>query len=60
MFGKAYDLFAVELKQPGSRCPGPYTDLVKLGKEMKLMLDALVLAGVRDPVVCGLLIKGIS
>lgn len=54
MFGKAYDLFAVESILSNIEAGiGFYTDLVKLGKEMKQTLDTLVLTGVRDPVVCG-------
>lgn len=38
--------------------PGPYSDQVKLGRELKLLLDALEEAGVSRPAVCGLLVDG--
>ncbi|KAL1936343.1 hypothetical protein VTP01DRAFT_477 [Rhizomucor pusillus] len=37
---------------------GPYSDLVKLGKELKNMADALMEASVSHPKVCGLLDEG--
>ncbi|KAF7724813.1 hypothetical protein EC973_000697 [Apophysomyces ossiformis] len=58
--GRRFDLFCVEVKKPGGRNGGPYTDLVKLGKEMKLMLDALIKSEVPNPKVCGLLVNGSS
>lgn len=59
LFGKKYDLFTVEMKPPGGKYNGAYTDLVKVGKEMKIMVDELALAGVKEPIVCGMVVKGI-
>lgn len=42
LYGRKYDLLAVELKPPGGKYDGLYTDSVKLGKELKIMLDELV------------------
>lgn len=37
LYGRKYDLLAVELKPPGGKYDGLYTDSVKLGKELKIM-----------------------
>lgn len=42
LYGRKYDLLAVELKPPGGKYDRLYTDSVKLGKELKIMLDELV------------------
>ncbi|KAI9255156.1 hypothetical protein BDA99DRAFT_562428 [Phascolomyces articulosus] len=52
-----FDLLAMEMKKPNS-LPGPYSDMTKLGKEMKLMTDDLALTGVSSPKVCGMLVQG--
>ncbi|KAI9274754.1 hypothetical protein BDA99DRAFT_533368 [Phascolomyces articulosus] len=53
-----FDLLAMEMKKPKSLGPGPCIDMTKLGKEMKLMIDDLVLAGVSNPKVCDMLARG--
>lgn len=58
ILGKIFDLFVVEIKKPCSDNTGSYSDLVKLGKELKVMVDHLVKNGVAIPVVCGLLCAG--
>lgn len=51
-------LMAMEMKKPKNSGWGPYSDLVKLGKELKNMADALMEASVSHPKVCGLLDEG--
>lgn len=57
--GRCFDLLAVEIKPPGksSNCQ-VQSDFIKMGKEMKCMLDCLINAGVDAPVTCGLLVEG--
>jgi hypothetical protein len=55
---KKVDLFITEIKKPKSENPGPYTDLNKLAKELKMMLHSLIMAGVLAPKVCGLIVSG--
>lgn len=56
-----FNLLAVEVKPTGkSSHAQPQSDLVKLGKEMKCMVDRLVDAGMDKTVVGGMLIEGVS
>lgn len=57
-----YDIAVSEVKTP-SKANGSNTgesDLVKIGKEMVWMLNALIREGVEEPVVCGVLLKGLN
>ncbi|KAI9278494.1 hypothetical protein BDA99DRAFT_8377 [Phascolomyces articulosus] len=49
-------LFTAEVK-PVSRNVGVVNDTVKLGYEMKLIMDVLIEVGVANPIVCGLIVK---
>ncbi|KAG0167225.1 hypothetical protein DFQ30_006260 [Apophysomyces sp. BC1015] len=53
-------VFTIEAKAPKKegRSDSGTSDLVKLGKEMKKCIDAMVKAGVDDPVCGGLLVQG--
>jgi hypothetical protein len=55
-----YDLAISELKAPINKGSSNVTesDLVKTGKELQLMLNSLVKDSVKDPVVCGIVLKG--
>ncbi|CAO3629978.1 unnamed protein product [Mucor hiemalis] len=54
-----FELFFVEVKRPGNTSNGTLeSDLTKLGKEMQIALNKLVLQKVDKPVVVGLLIEG--
>ncbi|CAO3682352.1 unnamed protein product [Rhizopus stolonifer] len=54
-----FELFLVEVKRLGNYSNGSFEkDLVKLGKEMQIALNKLVLHKVNNPVVVGLLIEG--
>lgn len=54
-------LMTVEVKAPGSekRSENGSNDFIKLGKEMKAMVDTLIALDVAQPVVCGLLVEGL-
>ncbi|KAI8641058.1 hypothetical protein BD408DRAFT_444635 [Parasitella parasitica] len=52
------DLSCVEAKSPINKHTFPKSDLVKLGQEMRWMLNKLVMEGVEKPVVGGILISG--
>ncbi|KAI9271559.1 hypothetical protein BDA99DRAFT_500379 [Phascolomyces articulosus] len=54
--GRVFDLLAVEVKPPKK---GGH-DLQKLGRELKIMIDALVTAKVANPIVCGIVVEGSS
>lgn len=44
--GKVHDAFVIEIKKPGGKYPGPYSDQGELGKELKMMMiDVLWLPG---------------
>lgn len=50
--GKVHDVFVIEIKKPGGKYPGPYSDQGELGKELKMMMiDVLVAAGVNKSIV---------
>lgn len=54
-----FELFFVEVKRPGNTSNGTLeSDLTKLGKEMQIALNKLVLQKVDKPVAVGLLIEG--
>ncbi|CAO3651166.1 unnamed protein product [Cunninghamella echinulata] len=58
---KNFDLFVVEVKPIGKSCGSQVqSDLVKLGKEMKRMVDFLVAEDIDQITVCGMLVKGIE
>ncbi|CAO3635136.1 unnamed protein product [Cunninghamella echinulata] len=50
-FGRAFDLFCAEAKAPKSG--KAEDDYVKLGYELKIMIDYLVDNGISNPTVCG-------
>ena len=54
------DLTCAEAKAPGNTATFPRSDLVKLGQEMRWMLNRLVTEGVHWPVVGGILIRGFN
>jgi hypothetical protein len=53
--GHAYDVLTVEIKPPKKS-----SDLVKVGKEMKVMIDDLVDLGIETPTVAGALLEGFT
>lgn len=53
------DLFTVELKKSSSAYAPNKSDFIKINLEMKLMLDMQIKNNVDDPVVFGVLVKGI-
>ncbi|CAO3660894.1 unnamed protein product [Rhizopus stolonifer] len=54
-----FDMFVIEVKKPGKISNGHLeTDLVKLGKEMKLALDKLIEKKVKNPEIIALLVEG--
>ncbi|ORX56916.1 hypothetical protein DM01DRAFT_299896 [Hesseltinella vesiculosa] len=53
-----YNLVVGEVKRPNHRSNQEESDLVKLGKELKVMYNQLVVQRVSSPVVCGILIDG--
>ncbi|KAG1459297.1 hypothetical protein G6F46_005517 [Rhizopus delemar] len=56
-----FELFIIEVKKHGNYGNGNLEkDLIKLGKEMQLALDKLVLYKVENPEVVGLLVEGIK
>lgn len=56
-----FELFIIEVKKHGNYGNGNLEkDLIKLGKEMQLALDKLVLYKVENPEVVGLLVEGKS
>lgn len=59
--GDIFDIITVEVKAPTRSSEAQLeSDFVKLGKEMKDMVDALLDYGVQDPLVGGILVKGYS
>lgn len=52
------DLACAEVKPPANTSTYPKSDLVKLGQEMKLMLNKMLKEGVEVPVVGGVLVSG--
>ncbi|KAI7880801.1 uncharacterized protein EV154DRAFT_450611 [Mucor mucedo] len=53
-----HDLTIAEVKPTESSSRKPPSDLVKLGQQMKLMLNNLVSYKIPNPVVCGILVEG--
>ena len=50
-----FEFCCIEVKSSGRN--NGESDMVRLGKELKLMIDKLVLYDVRDPVVVGALVR---
>ncbi|KAI8081810.1 uncharacterized protein B0P05DRAFT_447289, partial [Gilbertella persicaria] len=53
-----YNIIATEAKSKANQNRGIISDYVKLGRELKLMLEKLIYSGVNEPEVYGLLLKG--
>ncbi|SAM09812.1 hypothetical protein [Absidia glauca] len=53
-----HELAVGEFKSVKGRCSGPPSDLVKMGQEIKVMLNNLIKEGILSPVVCGILVEG--
>jgi hypothetical protein len=54
-----YELFFVEVKRKGNFANGTgESDLVKLGKEMQIALNKLVLKKIKNPEVVGMVVEG--
>ncbi|KAI8139785.1 hypothetical protein BJV82DRAFT_626136 [Fennellomyces sp. T-0311] len=59
--GAKYDLLVVEVKPPAKSSRNQLqSDFVKLGKEMKDIIDALIDFGVEAPCACGILVEGFA
>ena len=59
--GKACDVLAVEIKPPSQSSHSQLeSDFVKVGKELKDIIDDLVELGVDDPCAAGILIEGLK
>lgn len=53
-----HDLAIAEVKPTNGRSGKPPSDFVKLGQQMKVMLNNLINYQVVAPVVCGILVEG--
>ncbi|KAI7861271.1 hypothetical protein BDF14DRAFT_2000049 [Spinellus fusiger] len=53
-----HDITVAEFKPVGTHSGKPPSDLVKLGQQMKTMLNDLISHKVGNPVVCGILVQG--
>jgi hypothetical protein len=53
-----YDIFVAEVKKPYAKANQLESDLVKVGKQMKKMIDCLLDLDIEQPIVCGLVIEG--
>ncbi|CAO3654325.1 unnamed protein product [Cunninghamella echinulata] len=53
-----YDLVICEVKAPGKKNYGIYSDFTKLGFEMKTLINNLVSSGVNSPKSFGILVEG--
>ncbi|KAG2219619.1 hypothetical protein INT45_011344 [Circinella minor] len=55
-----YDIAVSEVKPPSNANSNNVveSDLVKIGKEMKWMINNLIKRGIENPVVCGILLQG--
>ncbi|EIE79722.1 hypothetical protein RO3G_04427 [Rhizopus delemar RA 99-880] len=53
-----HDLTIAEVKPTGASLGKPPSDLVKLGQQMKLMLNNLISNKIPSSVVCGILVEG--
>lgn len=59
LHGSKYELFVLEAKKPWNYNNGNIeNDLLKLGKELQVALNKLIVFGVHNPVVPGLHIEG--
>ena len=57
--GDIFDILAIEVKPPSKSSRAQLqSDFVKLGKELKSMVDRLHSHGIKDAVVCGVLFDG--
>ncbi|KAI8364371.1 uncharacterized protein BYT42DRAFT_609025 [Radiomyces spectabilis] len=55
------EFLAGEFKCPNKKCVGVYNDLVKLGNELKFMLDAIIYDGADEAaLVVGILLEGVK
>lgn len=54
--GTSIELMAIEVKKPGNN--KEESDLVRLGKELKTMVNKMVKTSVKNPVAVGVLVKG--
>lgn len=57
--GFKYDVFVLEVKKRRKQSNRYFSDLVKTGKEMKRMVDAMVELGVESPAAFGIVVAGI-
>ncbi|KAL0139729.1 hypothetical protein V8B55DRAFT_1447031, partial [Mucor lusitanicus] len=53
-----HDVAIAEVKPTNAGSGRPPSDLVKLGQQMKIMLNNLVIRRVDSPTVCGILVEG--
>lgn len=53
---KRFVVLVAEFKHPESK-QRMESDMVKIGKEMRAMLNRLVKLGIKDPIVCGVLVN---
>jgi hypothetical protein len=54
-----FELFVLEVKKHGNFSNGTFeNDMVKLGKEMKLALDKMIMYKVNNPEMIGVLVRG--
>lgn len=51
-----FEVVVGEFKAPKGHCQGE-SDTIKIGKEMRTMINRLITIGVEDPVVCGVLVS---
>ncbi|CAO3641119.1 unnamed protein product [Cunninghamella blakesleeana] len=59
--GITFDLLVIEVKPISKNSSSqPQSDLVKLGKEMKRMIDYLADASIENISVCGVLVEGVN
>ncbi|KAL1926233.1 hypothetical protein VTP01DRAFT_5930 [Rhizomucor pusillus] len=56
--GFKYDVFVLEVKKRRKQSNQYFSDLVKTGKEMKRMVDAMVELGVESPAALGIVVAG--
>ena len=52
-----YVVLVAEFKHPTGRQKQLESDFIKLGKEMRCMINKLIKVGVEKPVVCGILVN---
>lgn len=53
-----YDLTIAEVKPMDAHSGKPPSDLVKLGQQMKVMINNLIAHKISSPAVCGILVEG--